>query len=85
MRSGIVLKSLVVGVLVAGSATAADAPKITVTNVDKVVTADFLGDKPVKFAPAAQTGNLGILAGQVKTIRLHTHELEDHVVYVVRF
>jgi mannose-6-phosphate isomerase-like protein (cupin superfamily) len=84
MRSGIVLKSLVIGVLIVGSATAADAPKITVTNVDKVVTADFLGDKPVKFAPAAQTSNVGILAGQVKTIRLHTHELEDHVVYVVR-
>jgi len=80
----IVLRSLVVGVFIAGSATAADAPKITVTNVDRVVTADFLGDKPVKFAPAAQTGNLGILAGQVKTIRLHTHEMEDHVVYVVR-
>ena len=28
--------------------------------------------------------NVGILAGQVKRIRLHTHELEDHVVYVVR-
>jgi mannose-6-phosphate isomerase-like protein (cupin superfamily) len=84
MKPGIVLKSLVVGVLIAGSATAADAPKITVTNVDTVVAADFLGDKPVKSAPAAQTGNLGILAGQVKTIRLHTHELEDHVVYVVR-
>ncbi len=27
---------------------------------------------------------MGILAGQVKKIRLHTHEFEDHVVYVVR-
>lgn len=50
-----------------------------------IVGPDFLGDRPVKFAPAAaQIGNVGILAGQVKRIRLHTHELEDHVVYVVR-
>jgi mannose-6-phosphate isomerase-like protein (cupin superfamily) len=70
--------------LLTSSATAADVPTITVTNVDKIVTADFLGDKPVKFAPAAQIANLGVLAGQVKKIRLHTHELEDHIVYVVR-
>jgi mannose-6-phosphate isomerase-like protein (cupin superfamily) len=74
---------LLTGMLVAG-AGAAEAPKITVTNVSQIVTADFLGDKPVKFAPAAQISNVGILAGQVKKIRLHTHELEDHVVYVVR-
>lgn len=74
--------SLLVGIVAA--ATAADAPKITVTSVDKIVTADFLGDKSVKFAPAAQIANLGILAGQVKKIKLHTHELEDHIVYVVR-
>jgi mannose-6-phosphate isomerase-like protein (cupin superfamily) len=70
--------------LLTSSATAADVPTITVTNVDKIVTADFLGDKPVKFAPAAQIANLGVLAGQVKKIRLHTHEMEDHIVYVVR-
>jgi quercetin dioxygenase-like cupin family protein len=70
--------------LLTSAATAADVPTITVTNVDKIVTADFLGDKPVKFAPAAQIANLGVLAGQVKKIRLHTHELEDHIVYVVR-
>ena len=84
MRSGLALKGLVVGLLIVGRATAADAPKITVTNVDRIVTKDFLGDSPVKFAPAAQVSNVGILAGQVKKIRLHTHELEDHVVYVVR-
>jgi mannose-6-phosphate isomerase-like protein (cupin superfamily) len=84
MKPGLLLKALVAGVLVAGSATAADAPKIAVTNVDKIVTADFLGTTPVKFAPAAQISNVGILAGQVKKIRLHTHEMEDHVVYVVR-
>jgi mannose-6-phosphate isomerase-like protein (cupin superfamily) len=81
-------KSLMLAVcLLAGAATApraAEAPKITVTNVDRIVTPDFLGDKTVKFAPAAQIANLGVLAGQVKKIRLHTHELEDHVVYVVR-
>lgn len=74
---------LLAGLIVAG-AGAAEAPKITVTNVGQIVTADFLGDKPVKFVPAAQISNVGILAGQVKKIRLHTHELEDHVVYVVR-
>src|SRR5919201_6098256 len=85
MKTGLMLKSFtMVALAIVGSATAADAPKITVTNVDKVVTPDFLGDKPVKFAPAAQISNVGILAGQVKKIRLHTHELEDHVVYVVR-
>jgi mannose-6-phosphate isomerase-like protein (cupin superfamily) len=85
MKSGVLLTSLVVGALVVvGTTTAADAPKITVTNVDRIVTPDFLGDAPVKFAPAAQITNVGILAGQVKKIRLHTHELEDHVVYVVR-
>jgi len=85
MTPSFALKSLLVGTLVvAGSVSAADAPKITVTNVDKIVGSDFLGDKPVKFAPAAQTSNVGVLAGQVKNIRLHTHELEDHVVYVVR-
>jgi mannose-6-phosphate isomerase-like protein (cupin superfamily) len=78
-------KSLMLMVcLLAGPAAAADAPKITVTSVDKVVTPDFLGDKPVKFAPAAQIANLGVLAGQVKKIKLHTHEMEDHIVYVVR-
>jgi mannose-6-phosphate isomerase-like protein (cupin superfamily) len=81
-------KSLTLAVcLLAGAATtpgAAEAPKITVTNVDRIVTPEFLGDKTVKFAPAAQIANLGVLAGQVKKIRLHTHELEDHVVYVVR-
>jgi mannose-6-phosphate isomerase-like protein (cupin superfamily) len=78
-------KSLILMVcLLAGPAAAADAPKITVTSVDKIVTPDFLGDKPVKFAPAAQIANLGVLAGQVKKIKLHTHEMEDHVVYVVR-
>ena len=85
MKPGLTLKSLLVGTLVVvGSAAGAEAPKITVTNVDKIVGADFLGDKPVKFAPAAQISNVGILAGQVKKIRLHTHDLEDHVVYVVR-
>jgi mannose-6-phosphate isomerase-like protein (cupin superfamily) len=79
--------TLVVCLLTAGlnvAAGAAEAPRITVTNVDRVVGPDFLGDKPVRFAPAAQISNVGILAGQVKKIRLHTHELEDHVVYVVR-
>lgn len=78
---------LMLGVCLLGTlavAGAAEAPRITVTNVNQIVTADFLGDKPVKFAPAAQISNVGILAGQVKKIRLHTHELEDHVVYVVR-
>ena len=71
-------------VALAASASAADVPKITVTNVTQIVGPDFLGDKPVKFASAAQISNVGILAGQVKKIRLHTHELEDHVVYVVK-
>ena len=84
MKPGPVLRGLAVGLLVVGSATAAEAPKITVTNVDKIVTPNFLGDTPVKFAPAAQINNLGLLAGQVKKIKLHTHEMEDHVVYVVR-
>ena len=75
---------LLAGLVALATAGAAEAPKIMVTNVDHVVTPDFLGDKPVKFAPAAQISNVGILAGQVKRIRLHTHELEDHVVYVVR-
>jgi len=70
--------------LAAAVAGAADAPMITVTNVDRLVAQDFLGDKPVRFVPAAQISNVGILAGQVKKIRLHTHELEDHVVYVVK-
>lgn len=81
-RTGVVC--LLTGVLAVVAARAAEAPKITVTNVDKIVTPDFLADKPVKFAPAAQISNVGILAGQVRKIRLHTHELEDHVVYVVR-
>src|SRR5512134_483498 len=82
------LRNLLVGstmlVALAATATAAEAPKITVTNVKQIVGPDFLGDKPVKFAPAAQIANVGIQAGQVKKIRLHTHELEDHVIYVVR-
>ena len=79
--------TLVVCLLAAGATAAgagASAPKITVANVDQIVGPDFLGDKPVKFAPAAQISNVGILAGQVKKIRLHTHEMEDHVVYVVK-
>jgi quercetin dioxygenase-like cupin family protein len=83
IRKPAMLVAIAVLALVA-TVTAAEAPKITVTNVDTIVTPDFLGDKPVKFAPAAQISNVGILAGQVKKIRLHTHELEDHVVYVVR-
>jgi mannose-6-phosphate isomerase-like protein (cupin superfamily) len=75
---------LLTGLVTLGAASAADAPKITVTHIDKIVTPNFLGEAPVKFAPAAQVSNVGILAGQVKKIRLHTHELEDHVVYVVR-
>ena len=75
---------LLTGLVTLGAAGAADAPKITVTHIDKIVTPNFLGEAPVKFAPAAQVSNVGILAGQVKKIRLHTHELEDHVVYVVR-
>jgi mannose-6-phosphate isomerase-like protein (cupin superfamily) len=80
------LTTLVVCLLAAaGAALASGAvPTITVTNVDRIVGPDFLGDKPVRFAPAAQVSNVGIQAGQVKKIRLHTHELEDHVVYVVR-
>jgi quercetin dioxygenase-like cupin family protein len=31
-----------------------------------------------------QIANTGILTGQVKKIKLHTHEFEDHIVYVVR-
>ncbi len=75
---------IAVVLVLAVSVASAQAPKITVTNVDQVVTPSFLGDAPVKFAPAAQISNVGILAGQVKKIRLHSHELEDHVVYVVR-
>ena len=84
MKRGLVLEGLVVGMLIMANATAAEAPKIAVTNVDRIVTADFLGTTPVKFAPAAQVNNLALLAGQVKKIKLHTHEMEDHVVYVVR-
>ena len=79
----VVIAASVLTVLIAG-ATEAQAPKITVTNVHQIVGPEFLGDKPVKFAPAAQVSTVGILAGQVKKIRLHTHELEDHVVYVVK-
>ena len=75
---------LLAGLVTLTTAGAADAPKISVTHVDKIVTPGFLGDAAVKFAPAAQISNVGILAGQVKKIRLHTHEMEDHVVYVVR-
>jgi mannose-6-phosphate isomerase-like protein (cupin superfamily) len=80
------LTTLVVCLLTGATAAlaGATAPKITVTNVDQIVGPDFLGDKPVKFTPAAQVSNVGILAGQVKKIRLHTHEMEDHVVYVVK-
>ena len=81
MRQLVILTvCLLTGVAVA----TADAPKITVTNVDRIVTPDFLGDKTVKFAAAAEIANMGILAGQIKKIKLHTHELEDHIVYVVR-
>ena len=80
-RSWLVI-AVVLGLSVA--VVSAQAPKITITNVDTIVTPTFLGEAPVKFAPAAQISNVGILAGQVKKIRLHTHELEDHVVYVVR-
>ena len=79
-----VVVCLVAGLVTLTTAGAAEAPKISVTHVDKIVTPGFLGEAPVKFAPAAQISNVGILAGQVKKIRLHTHELEDHVVYVVR-
>jgi quercetin dioxygenase-like cupin family protein len=75
---------LAVCLLTGVAAATADAPKITVTNVDRIVTPDFLGDKSVKFAPAAEIANMGILTGQIKKIKLHTHELEDHIVYVVR-
>jgi len=41
MKAGLTLTSLVVGALVVvASATAAEAPKITVTNVDKIVGPD---------------------------------------------
>ena len=63
---------------------AAEAPKITVSNVDNVLASDPLGDKPVKFSPGAKIANVGILVGQIKKIRLHTHAQEDHVVYVIR-
>ena len=72
---------LVVGLVGVG---AAEAPKITVANVDQILAGDPLGDKPVKFSPGAQINNVGILVGQLKKIRLHTHAQEDHVVYVVR-
>lgn len=75
---------LAVCLLISVGAALADAPRITVANVDRIVTADFLGDKTVKFTPAAQIANMGILTGQIKKIKLHTHELEDHIVYVVR-
>jgi mannose-6-phosphate isomerase-like protein (cupin superfamily) len=75
---------LLAGLVTLTTAGGAEAPKISVTHVDTIVTPGFLGDAPVKFAPAAQISNVGILAGQVKKIRLHTHEMEDHVVYVVR-
>lgn len=75
---------LVAALVTAATAGAAEAPKISVIHVDTIVTPTFLGDAPVKFAPAAQISTVGILAGQVKKIRLHTHEMEDHVVYVVR-
>ena len=78
------LGSITLLVALVPAASEAQAPKITVTNVSQIVGPEFLGDKPVKFAPAAQISNVGILAGQVKKIRLHTHELEDHVVYVVK-
>lgn len=65
-------------------AGAAETGKITVTNTDTLLAANPLGDKPVKFTPAAQISNVGILVGEIKKIRLHHHDQEDHVVYVVR-
>ena len=82
MKRSWLVVAVVLGLSVA--VASAQAPKITVTNVDTIVTPTFLGEAPVKFAPAAQISTVGILAGQVRKIRLHTHELEDHVVYVVR-
>ena len=84
MKRAAFLSAVIVLLGAVSGVIAADAPKITVTNVDQIVTPGFLGDAPVKFAPAAQISSVGILAGQVKKIRLHTHEMEDHVVYVVR-
>jgi quercetin dioxygenase-like cupin family protein len=79
------LLMLTVCLLAGVAAATADAPpKITVANVDRIVTPDYLGDKTVKFTPAVQIANTGILTGQVKKIKLHTHEFEDHIVYVVR-
>lgn len=71
-------------VLAVTAAGAAEGQKITVTDVNQIVAANPLGDEPVKFTPAAQIGNVGILAGEVRKIKLHTHEAEDHIVYVVR-
>jgi len=70
-------------VALAGAA-AGSGPGITLTNVDRIVGPDFVGDKTVRFAPAARISNLGMLVGHVKKIRLHTHEQEDHILYVVR-
>jgi mannose-6-phosphate isomerase-like protein (cupin superfamily) len=70
--------------LVAAAVAVADTSTIAVKNVDEVLRANPPGDKPVQFTPVAQISNLGMLVGPVKKIRLHTHEQEDHIVYVVR-
>ena len=64
VRTSLVGSTLLVALAV--TASEAQAPKITVTNVRQIVGPDCLGDKAVKFAPAAEVSNVGILAGQVK-------------------
>lgn len=81
MGAGLAALALVVG----AGAWAYGAAKITVNTLDEVLKGNPLpGDKTAQVTWKSRASNAELHVLELSKIKLHSHELEDHIVYVIR-
>ncbi|MCI0370684.1 MAG: cupin domain-containing protein [candidate division NC10 bacterium] len=74
-----------VALLVAAGAWGYGAAKITVNTLDEVLRGNPLpADKTAQVTWKARASNAELHVLELSKIKLHSHSLEDHIVYVIR-
>jgi len=76
---------VVVALLVGAGAWAYGTAKITVNTLDEVLKGNPLpADKTAQVTWKSRASNAELHVLELSKIKLHSHELEDHIVYVIR-
>ena len=87
MRKGALVGAIlfVAGVLVGGFAAAYGAGKIETANLDDILKKNPLGPgQTARATPAAKLPHVELQVIEMSKIRLHHHDQEHHILYVVR-